>query len=561
MLRQPFLRFFNQKNLLSLSCRSVYRSALDSPNKVAVIDSNGRYSYSHLLSASVQLRDKLLSVTDDKEKSAHKRIAFLCNPDASFVVAQWACWLSRAICIPLCKDHPQSLLDYYVDDAKCSHLIVSPEYEKLLRPLADKFKIPLIIITNKDIELSKTKQNIQVSNEKQFDIFSTNSDDALILYTSGTTGKPKGVVHTIATLRAQMDAMLSAWRLTKNDTILNVLPLHHVHGMINCVMSPLYAGGTVVMMNKFDVEQTWDHLLNDRNPAINVFSAVPTIYIKLIEHIKNSSIKDVKKLCSNHIRLFLSGSSALPESVFQKWFELTGFEIVEQFGSSETGRVLSNKLEGKKLAGRVGLPMPDLKVRLVQKDENNNDQIVAEGTYDKVNIVQQDTDGKVEGEVCVKGPAIFKYYFNKDEATRKAFDSHGYYMMGDMAEYDKKNKTFRILGRSSVDIIKSGGYKISALDIEAVILHHPFVSECVVIGVKDIEWGERVTAVVVLQSGKKEEDLTLEQLRDYCKKKLPAYQCPTQLKIVDKLERNAVGKVNKKELIAKLFPPASNNKK
>ncbi|CAF2786536.1 unnamed protein product [Rotaria sp. Silwood2] len=550
MLRQPLLRLFNQRNLLSLSCRTVYRSALDNPNKIAVIDSNGRYSYSHLLSASVQLHDKLLSLTDDKQKSAHKRIAFLCNPDASFVVAQWACWLSRAICIPLCKDHPQSLLDYYIDDAKCSHLIVSPEYEQLLRPLADKFKIPLIIITNKDIELGKTKQNIPLTNQEQFDIFSKNSDDALILYTSGTTGKPKGVVHTIATLRAQMDAMLSAWRLTKNDTVLNVLPLHHVHGMINCVMSPLYAGGTVVMMNKFDVEQTWDHLLNDRNPSVNVFSAVPTIYIKLMEHIKTLSIKDVKKLCSHHIRLFLSGSSALPESIFQKWHELTGFEIVEQFGSSETGRVLSNKLEGKKIAGRVGLPMPDLKVRLVQKDENNNDQIVAE-----------EHDGKVEGEVYVKGPTIFKYYFNKEEATRKAFDSHGYYMMGDMAEYDKNNNTFRILGRSSVDIIKSGGYKISALDIEAVILRHPFVSECVVIGVKDLEWGERVTAVVVLQSGKKEEDVTLEQLRDYCKKKLPAYQCPTQLKIVDKLERNAVGKVNKKELNAKLFPPSSSNKK
>jgi malonyl-CoA/methylmalonyl-CoA synthetase len=127
----------------------------------------------------------------------------------------------------------------------------------------------------------------------------------------------KGVVHTIATLRAQMDAMLSAWRLTKNDTVLNVLPLHHVHGMINCVMSPLYAGGTVVMMNKFDAEevlkiitflfllsifQTWNHLLNDHHPAINVFSAVPTVYIKLIEHIGKSSNEDVKKLCSDHIR-------------------------------------------------------------------------------------------------------------------------------------------------------------------------------------------------------------------------------------------------------------------
>lgn len=181
----------------------------------------------------------------------------------------------------------------------------------------------------------------------------------------------------------------------------------------------------------------------------------------------------------------------------------------------------------------------------------------------------------------MKGPAIFKYYFNKEEATRKAFDSEGYYMMGanlvaasersvhvtfsllsgDMAEYDRANDTFRILGRSSVDIIKSGGYKISALDVETVILHHPLVAECVVIGVKDAEWGERVTAVVVLQSGKQEKDLTLEDLREYCKKKLPGYQCPTQLKIVDKLERNAVGKVNKKELNAKLFPPSSKAQK
>ena len=130
-----------------------------------------------------------------------------------------------------------------------------------------------------------------------------------------------------------------------------------------------------------------------------------------------------------------------------------------------------------------------------------------------------------------------------------------------MAEYDQANNTFRILGRSSVDIIKSGGYKISALDIETVILHHPLVNECAVIGVKDLEWGERVTAVIVLQPGKKEEDLTLEQLRDYCKKKLAGYQCPTQLKIVDKLERNVLGKVNKKELNAKLFPPSSKDKK
>lgn len=191
MYRRPLLDFFNPKSLLSFSYRTVYRSALDNPNQIAIIDSNGRYSYSHILAASVQLRDKLLSVTDDKQKSANKRIAFLCNPDASFVVAQWTCWLSRAICIPLCKDHPESLLDYYVDDAKCSHLIVTPEYEKLLRPLAEKYKIPLITITNKDIDISKEKQTSLLSKQQQLDIFSKSTDDALILYTSGTTGKPK----------------------------------------------------------------------------------------------------------------------------------------------------------------------------------------------------------------------------------------------------------------------------------------------------------------------------------------------------------------------------------
>jgi malonyl-CoA/methylmalonyl-CoA synthetase len=187
MLQRHLFRLFNQRNLLSLSSRTVYRSALDNPDKIAVIDSNGQYSYSHLLSASVQLRDKLLSISNDKQNSPHRRIAFLCNQDSSFVIAQWACWLSGAICIPLCKDHPQSLLEYYIEDANCSRLIASPEYEKILRPLVDKFKIPLIILTNKDVELGKTKQN----NPEQFDIFSKSSDDALILYTSGTTGKPK----------------------------------------------------------------------------------------------------------------------------------------------------------------------------------------------------------------------------------------------------------------------------------------------------------------------------------------------------------------------------------
>ena len=191
MWSRTLSRVFNQRTVRSLPHRTVFRSAIDNPEKIAVIDSHGQYSYSHLLSASIQLRDKLLSVTDEKQKTSKKRIAFLCNPDSSFVIAQWTCWLSRAICIPLCKDHPEALLDYYIADAKCTHLIVSPEYEKLLRPLAGKYKIPLIRVTKDDIELGKTKQYLQSSDQQQWDVFSKSSTDALILYTSGTTGKPK----------------------------------------------------------------------------------------------------------------------------------------------------------------------------------------------------------------------------------------------------------------------------------------------------------------------------------------------------------------------------------
>ncbi|CAF1091046.1 unnamed protein product, partial [Didymodactylos carnosus] len=493
------------------------------------------------------LSNKLLkSIPSGKLKG--ERIAFLCNQDVSYVLAQWSCWLNHSVCVPLCKDHPAKVLEYYIKDSKASILISTSNFENVLKPLAEKFKIPLIVLNKDDLKMKNDKI------EKDLDIFSNSKEDALILYTSGTTGPPKGVVHTVSSLKAQMDAMIESWRWETKDTLLNVLPLHHVHGIVNCVMTPLYNGSTLVMDQKFDAATTWNHLLNDKDPSISVFMAVPTIYVKLIEQYKKSgwTSKDVEQI--RKMRLFVSGSAALPESIFKQWKELTHFEILEQFGMSEAGRVLSNTIDGKKLPGRVGLPMPNMTIRLTQKDDNNNEKIVAEGTLEKVKIFEKGDhkDGNVSGELHVKGPTLFKYYFNKEDVTKKSFDKDGFFATGDMVEYEMANNTFKIMGRTSVDIIKSGGYKISALDIEAVLLHHPSISECVVLGVPDAQWGEKVTAIIVLNQNA--EKLSLDQIREYCKKKLPAYSCPTNLKIVDAFERNAVGKINKKELRQKLFP-------
>jgi acyl-CoA synthetase (AMP-forming)/AMP-acid ligase II len=197
MLRQAVVRLCRTSKLLRIPLRTVYRSVIENGEKTALIDEHGRYSYSQLLAASIELRDKLQSVTDAQQQSSKKRIAFLCHPGASFIVTQWSCWLSRAICIPLCKDHPQSLLEYYIDDAQCSHLVASPEYDPILRPLAEKFRIPLLHVDHQQIKAEQDKDTLKSRNLQEFDLFSTSSDDALILYTSGTTGKPKVDICTL----------------------------------------------------------------------------------------------------------------------------------------------------------------------------------------------------------------------------------------------------------------------------------------------------------------------------------------------------------------------------
>ncbi|KAK3729010.1 hypothetical protein QZH41_011468, partial [Actinostola sp. cb2023] len=339
---------------------------------------------------------------------------------------------------------------------------------------------------------------------------------AIIFYTSGTTGNPKGVITTHANIRAQACGMVKAWGWTKSDCILHVLPLHHVHGVINALACPLWVGATCVMLQEFNPEKVYqDH-----------------------RHFRNLNPWHL-------LRLMVSGSSALPEPTMKEWQNITGHILLERYGMTEIGMALTNPLRGLRMPGYVGKPFPGVEVRIVAKDEQDvelDDQVLVEGDEhsSKVHCNLED----IQGALQVRGPSVFKSYWRRPEATEQSFTRDGWFRTGDDAEY--KDEVYRILGRASVDIIKSGGYKISALDVERELLAHPHIRDCAVIGVPDDVWGQRVAALVSLHPGK---SLSLKDLRKWCEERLSGYQTPSILKVAPDITRNTMGKVNKKQLV------------
>ncbi len=343
---------------------------------------------------------------------------------------------------------------------------------------------------------------------------------AMILYTSGTTSKPKGVVTTHANIQAQIESLVQAWEWEAADHIPLFLPLHHIHGIINIMSCALWSGASVEMFSRFDLATIFDRVRHD---AYTVFMAVPTIYTKLIEALEKGTdneriavIDGFKKL-----RLMVSGSAALPASVHEKWSQLTGQALLERYGMTEIGMALSNPYRGKRLPGYVGLPLPNVEVRL----KNDAGEIVSAEEQ--------------AGEIQIRGPGVFAEYWNRRETTVESFDD-GWFRTGDIAVVEAGY--YRIMGRQSVDIIKSGGYKLSALEIEAALLDHPSISECAVVGIPDETWGEAVAVAVVIPKGV---ELDLESLRNWSRDRLSYYKIPKRWLVVERLPRNAMGKVTK----------------
>ena len=478
-------------------------------NKQAILSNGIAFTYPDILDRSGTLASLLLQEQDDLSES---RVAYMVSPGYDYVTAQWAIWRAGGIAVPLCTTHPLPALQYTIEDSDASILIISREYLLILEDWAKNKGIRILCL--EDVH------RVPSSRKRLPDITPTRR--AMILYTSGTTNLPKGVVTTHTNITAQISTLVSSWEWAPSDHILCVLPLHHVHGIINVVSCALWSGATVEFLPAFSPSSVFEKFLEGR---INLFMAVPTIYFKLIAYWVSLPGGQQTQITSHlsRFRLMVSGSAALPESIMQKWKSISGHTLLERYGMTEIGMGISNPYRGERKPGFIGLPLPGVSVRLA--DENNN-------------VVPDD----IPGEIQIKGVNVFHEYWRKPDATAKSFTPDGWFKTGDIGIVEQGY--YKILGRDSIDIIKSGGYKISALEIEEVLRTHPIIIDCSVIGIPDEEWGDIVAAVLILQ----EKHLDVDQLNPWIRLKLPAYKCPRRYKILDELPRNAMGKVTKNEL-------------
>ena len=477
-------------------------------NKIALVDGEYRYTYAELNQRIQRFASGLLVDLDDLQE---ERVAFFLPASLDYVTTMHGVWQAGGIAVPLNVASAVAELDHYLSSASVTRLITSAEYRDSLQDLCKGLDIELLLADEVLVGEARPLPEIELSRR------------ALMLFTSGTTSKPKGVVSTHKTVQAQITTLVQAWEWTEEDVIPLFLPLHHIHGIINILSCGLWAGATVHLYTKFDVPRITDEIIAG---TFNVFMAVPTIYVKLIQYFDSIEQDRVRKICDGFasMRLMISGSAACPVKLFDQWQELTGQVLLERYGMTEIGMGISNPYRGERRAGYVGQPLPGVDVQLFDEDDS---PVLEEG---------------LSGEIRVRGDNVFLEYWNNPRATEESFKD-GWFCTGDVGVVE--DGYYRIMGRSSVDIIKSGGYKLSALEIEGVLLTHESVSEVAVIGIEDDTWGESVMAIIALKEGT---SLEYDQLKKWCTGKMSSYKIPKALRIVDALPRNAMGKVTKPDL-------------
>ena len=478
----------------------------------AIIAADGVFTYDDLDDASKRVAGSLLADNDDLNQT---RVAFLVHPSFAYAAVQRGIWRAGGVAVPLAVSHPPAELEYVIRDSGASVVVADKASAATLMPIARAVHARFVTVDDA-LKAGPADGLPHLGSNRR----------AMIIYTSGTTGRPKGAVSTHQIIGSQIASLVEAWRWSPADHLLLVLPLHHVHGIINGLGSALAVRATCEILPAFDAERVWERLTSG---DVTVFTAVPTIYNRLIASWEAATpeVRQQRSDAVRRLRLMMSGSAALPVKTLERWREISGHTLLERYGMTEIGMALSNSLTGDRRPGCVGTPLPGVEVRLVDD-------------------AGHEVESGAPGELEVRGPSVFLEYWRRPEETAAAFRD-GWFRTGDVAVLE--DGSYRLLGRTSVDIIKTGGFKVSALEIEEVLRTHPAIAECAVVGVSDEDWGECVSAAVELRHGA---TLSLDDLQQWAKPQLAPYKIPRALQHVSALPRNAMGKVVKPE-VAGLF--------
>ena len=486
------------------------------PRKVAVTDSSGVYTYADLVHRAVTLHTQL---------QPNQGVAIFAPPDASFIPAILASWANTSYALPLTPLYPAAAIAPLLSTAIPGTILCSSSLRHTLPSVSIPIKniFPQLDDPNHSQiqSVDQYQQNLSILSS------TTNNHQAMVFFTSGTTGPPKGVIWSHHMLDFHLKVLKQAWQWSPQDRILNVLPIHHIHGMVNVLLSAIYNGAHLEMHSAFDAYSVWNAFLRDGNSQFppTVFMAVPSIYKKLILYYEQASQKDQKRMraAASKLRLFVCGSAALAKSDFDAWERISGQKILERYGMTETGMVLSNLYDHRE-QGTLGLPLPGVETMIKNLDDN------------------------MSGELLVRGPGVFDEYLKNPEATSKAFTKDGWFQTGDIVTIEQPNGHYRLLGRASSDIIKTGGYKVSALEIEDVIRECRDVADVGVVGIPDDILGQKIVAAIMPKPGTD----ALHKVIQLTQEKLPKYKVPRQIIIVDNLPRNILGKVQKQFLSSRL---------
>lgn len=487
-----------------------YHSFSKNPSKPALIlDTGKEYNFTLLNHIS----SKFASFFCELGVKPGDRISIQIDKSPESLCLYLACLKAGLTYHPLNPDYTENELSFFIENAKPTVIVCIEKKFNLFKKLAQINEIDHVFTLEKDGSGTLVDESDHCVHE--FKTIETSSNHiAALLYSSGTTGRPKGIMLSHKNLISNTKTLSEYWEFTNEDVLLHALPIFHVHGLFVAIGCALYSGATMCWLEKFNVEKIIANL-----PSCSVLMGVPTYYTRLL-----ASSEFSEKTCAN-MRVFISGSAPLLEETFHDFKQLTGHEILERYGMTETNMNTSNPISGQRKPGTVGPPLPGVEVRVV--DDNENDLSINE-----------------IGNLFVRGPNVFEGYWKMPEKTEEDFTRDGYFKTGDKAKIDDDGYV-SIVGRSK-DMIISGGLNVYPKEVELILDDIEGIYESAVIGVPHQDLGEAVVAVVVKNETSAE--ITAQILIEKAKKELAGYKVPKQIIFVDALPRNTMSKVQKNVL-------------